>query len=74
MGQIFLGSVLGPFIGVNLVLVALQHTATGIVSSLSSTAPIMIIPVSILAFKEKVSLKEALGAVVAILGITLLFR
>lgn len=74
MGQIFLGSVLGPFIGVNLALVALQHTATGIVSSLSSTAPIMIIPVSILAFKEKVSLKEALGAVVAILGITLLFR
>ncbi len=74
LGYITLGSVLGPFIGVNLALLALQHTATGIVSSLSSISPIVIIPISIAILKEKVTAKEILGAVVAIFGVILLFK
>jgi uncharacterized membrane protein len=73
LGQIAVGSVLGPFNGVNLSLFALQHTATGIVSSITSISPIIIIPVSILIFKEKVKPKEILGACVSIVGVILLF-
>ncbi len=73
LGQIAVGSVLGPFIGVNLSLLALQHTATGIVSSITSISPIIIIPISILVLKEKVAPKEILGACVSILGVILLF-
>jgi drug/metabolite transporter (DMT)-like permease len=73
MGCISLGAVLGPFLGVTASLVALQHTAAGIVSSLSSLSPVLIIPLSMLFFKEKVLPKEVLGALISIAGVILLF-
>jgi drug/metabolite transporter (DMT)-like permease len=54
-------------------LLAVQYTATGIVSTITSIAPILIIPASILMFKEKVLPKEILGAFISIVGVTLLF-
>lgn len=71
--QIVIGSVFGPFIGVVLSLVALQHAPAGIVSSISSISPVLIIPVSIMIFKEKVLPREILGAFVSITGVILLF-
>ena len=71
--QIAAGSVTGPFIGVVLSLVALQHTAAGIVSSITSISPIIIIPASIFIFKEKILPKEILGAFISIAGLMLLF-
>lgn len=73
LGNIALGAVLGPFIGVTLSLVALQHTATGIVSSITTISPVLIIPLSITVLKEKVLPKEILGAFVSIAGVILLF-
>lgn len=73
MRNLVIGSFLGPFIGVTLSLVALQHTATGIVSSITSLSPVLIIPLSITVFKEKVLPKEILGALVSIAGVVLLF-
>lgn len=73
IGEIAFGSVTGPFIGVTLSLIALQYTAAGIVSSLSSISPILIIPASILIFKEVVLPKEILGALLSITGVILLF-
>lgn len=70
---ISIGAILGPFIGVTLALVALKYTATGIVSSISSISPVLIIPFSIIVFKEKVLPKEVLGAFVSIVGVILLF-
>jgi uncharacterized membrane protein len=71
--QIAAGSVTGPYIGVVLSLVALQHTAAGIVSSITSISPIIIIPASIIIFKEKILPKEILGAFISIAGVMLLF-
>lgn len=71
--NISLGAILGPFIGVSLSLVALKHTAAGIVSSISSISPVLIIPFSIILFKEKILPKEVLGAFVSIAGVVLLF-
>ncbi len=73
MLKVTLGSVFGPFIGVTLSLVAVRYTATGIVSSISSISPILIIPVSIMVLKEEVLPKEILGAFVSIIGVILLF-
>ncbi len=73
IGKIALGAVLGPFIGVTMALVALQYTATGIVSSITSLSPVLIIPFSIAIFKEKVLPKEIFGAFISIVGVVLLF-
>jgi len=73
MKYISIGSVFGPFLGVSLSLLAVQHAPTGIVSTITSITPILLIPVSIIIFREKIFLKEILGAIVTLIGISLLF-
>jgi len=73
MKYIGLGSIFGPFIGVSLSLLAVQHAPTGIVSTITSITPILLIPVSIIIFKEKVFPREILGSIITLLGISLLF-
>jgi drug/metabolite transporter (DMT)-like permease len=73
MKYISVGSFFGPFIGVSLSLLAVQHAPTGIVSTITSITPILLIPVSIIMFKEKIYLREMFGAVISLVGISLLF-
>ena len=73
MLHITLGSVFGPFIGVSLSLISIKYTSAGISSTITSIVPVLIIPLSILVFKEKVKTKEILGAVVSVFGVALLF-
>lgn len=73
MGQISVGAFFGPFIGVSFSLLAVQYIATGVASTIMSISRILIIPVSIWIFKEKVSFKEILGAFITIVGVALLF-
>jgi len=68
-----LGAFLGPFVGVSFSLLAVQHTSTGIASTIMAMVPVFIIPPAILLFKEKVTLREMLGAVIAVSGVALLF-
>jgi drug/metabolite transporter (DMT)-like permease len=69
-----LGAVFGPFLGVSLSLVAVQHTSAGVAASLMSTSPILIIPVVVLLGRERVGLGGVLGTVLAVLGVVLLVR
>ena len=73
MKYISVGSFFGPFIGVSLSLLAIQHAPTGIVSTITSITPILLIPVSIIIFKEKIYLREIIGAFISLIGISLLF-
>lgn len=73
MNYISIGSLFGPFIGVSLGLLAVQHAPTGIVSTITSITPILIIPVAIIIFKEKVSPREVFGALITLVGVSLLF-
>jgi drug/metabolite transporter (DMT)-like permease len=73
MKNITIGSFFGPFIGVSLSLVAVQHTSTGIVSTITSITPILLIPTSIIIFKEQILPREIVGAIITIIGVTLLF-
>jgi drug/metabolite transporter (DMT)-like permease len=67
------GSFFGPFLGVSFSLLAIQYTATGIASTIMSIVPILLIPPSILLFKQKVSSAQIVGAFVSVFGVMLFF-
>lgn len=66
------GSFVGPFLGVMLVMVALRHAPAGIVTTILATMPVLILPLSIAVYRERVSLRAAAGAVVSVAGVALM--
>jgi len=73
MKRIWLGAFFGPFLGVSFSLLAVQHTQTGIAATLMAIVPVLIIPPSIILFKEKINWKEILGAVITVGGVAMFF-
>lgn len=73
MSVISIGATFGPFVGVSLSLLAIQHTTTGVASTIMSITPVLIIPAAILVFKESITRKELLGAFITVIGVSLLF-
>ncbi len=73
MVGISIGSIFGPFLGVSLSLIAIQHTTTGIASTIMAIVPVLIIIPSVFIFKEKISFKEISGAIIAFTGVVLFF-
>ncbi|WP_338025434.1 DMT family transporter [Clostridium yunnanense] len=73
MRSITIGSLFGPFLGVSLSLLSVQYTTTGISSTITSISRILIIPASIVIFKEKTNVKEVIGALITIVGVGILF-
>ena len=69
----FGGAVVGPFIGVSLALMALQHTSTAIASTLFALVPIILIIPDKFLYKRKVAPLEILGAFVSVIGVALFF-
>lgn len=67
------GAFVGPFIGVWLSMVAVTYTHAGIAMTLMSLMPIFIIPVVWFLYKEKTSWRGIFGALVAVLGVAILF-
>ena len=67
------GAVVGPFIGVWLSLVAVQLTFVGIASTLTSLAPIFVLPIAKFVNKEEVNRWAVLGTVIAIAGVAIIF-
>ncbi len=72
IGFIVLGSFFGPFLGVSTSLLALQYTDLGIATTIAQLNVIMIIPFSIVLFKERVNIIEILGALGAFAGVTVI--
>ena len=73
MRAIALGALFGPFMGVSLSLLAVQHTHTGVAASIMSITPILLVPLSVLFFHEKVGIGGVLGTFVAVGGVVVLF-
>lgn len=68
------GAIFGPVIGVVLSLFAIDHaTYLGVASTLMSMSPVILLPVSVIMDKEKVSLRAVTGTLVSIAGATALF-
>jgi drug/metabolite transporter (DMT)-like permease len=67
------GAVFGPFLGVWMSLIAVARIPAGIAATLNATTPIWIIPGVIAYYKEKVSVRALLGAIIAVGGVAVLF-
>ena len=72
MGTLCLGVVVGPFAGVILFMVALRHCHAGVVSTVVATMPVLILPFSILLYRERVSLRAVGGALISVAGVAML--
>lgn len=70
---IIIGSIFGPFLGVSSSLLAMQYTDIGISTTIAQLNVILIIPFSIILFKESVNYKEIVAAIIAFGGVALLF-
>jgi drug/metabolite transporter (DMT)-like permease len=69
----FGGAFFGPYLGVWLSLVAVQHTYIGIAATLMALPPIFLIPLSRWFFKERITSSTLLGTIVAVAGVALIF-
>ncbi len=67
------GAFVGPFLGITLSMVAVSYTETGIAQTLMSLMPVLIIPVVWILYKQRTSWRGILGAVVAVIGVAILF-
>lgn len=66
-------TVVGPFLGVWLSLIAISLAPVGIASTLMSLTPIILLPLSRWFFKEQISGKVALGTLAALVGVAIIF-
>jgi len=68
-----LTTIFGPFVGVGCSLLAVQYTAAGIASTLMALTPIIIILPAYWLFKQPITAKSILGAVISVIGVSLFF-
>ncbi len=73
MLQLSLGAFFGPFLGVSFSLISIKYADTGIASTIMAIVPVLIIPPSMILYKEKVTFKEVSGAVLAVSGVAMFF-
>jgi drug/metabolite transporter (DMT)-like permease len=70
---IVLGSLVGPFIGVWMSLVAIQNTYVGLASTLMALTPVIMLPIVRWVFKERVSQRAVVGTFVSIIGVAVIY-
>lgn len=73
MNAAFWATFTGPFIGVSLSLMAVRYTEAGIASTLMALTPVFILWPAHIVFGQKVTLKEVIGAVISVAGVSLFF-
>ena len=66
-------TIFGPFVGVGASLLAVQYTAAGIASTLMALTPIIIILPAWWIFKQPITAKSILGAIISVIGVSLFF-
>jgi drug/metabolite transporter (DMT)-like permease len=67
------GSFVGPYLGVWMSLEAAHHAPLGVAQTLISLTPILILPFSRMVYHERITPRAICGAVVAVIGVALLF-
>ena len=73
LGFASLGAFFGPFLGVSLSLYSVRHTVAGVAASIMALQPVIIIPLVVILYRERVGIGGVLGALVAVAGVALLF-
>jgi drug/metabolite transporter (DMT)-like permease len=73
LGMTAMSGIVGMALGMTFVLFALAHGPAGLVSTLSATSPILILPVLWIATRERPAPGAWLGAFLAVLGVACIF-
>lgn len=73
MKRMSVGGLFGPFLGVSFSLYAVKYTSAGVASTIMSIVPVLIIAPAVIFLKEKITLIELVGAIIAVLGVALFF-
>ncbi len=68
-----LGAFVGPVLGVSLLMLSMQYLPAAVSQTLVAPLPIVILPFVIVIYKERVSPRAAIGAVLAVAGVAILF-
>ena len=68
-----LTTIFGPFVGVGCSLLAVQYTSAGIASTLMALTPIIIILPARWLFKQPITFKSVVGAMISVAGVSLFF-
>jgi drug/metabolite transporter (DMT)-like permease len=66
-------SIVGPYVGITLSMVAVTLTETGVAQTLLSLMHVMIIPIVWILYRQRTSWRGILGAAVAVLGVAVIF-
>jgi len=74
LGQVALSGLVGMGLGMTFLLIALAHGPAGLVSTLSATSPILILPILWLVTRESPAPGAWLGALLAVAGAACLFN
>ncbi len=70
---LFIGSITGPVLGIWTTILAMQYAPIGVTTTIAQLNTILIIPLSVMFFKERISMKEIFAALLAFSGVALLF-
>jgi drug/metabolite transporter (DMT)-like permease len=70
---IIAGTIVGPFLGIWLSLVAVQLAPVGVAATLMALPPVILIPIGYFFYNERVSRRGILGTVLAFAGVALIF-
>jgi len=65
--------VTGPYLGVWLSLIACDRAPLGVAQTLLTLSPVFIIPATAIMHRERISLRTAIGALIAVGGAAVLF-
>ena len=68
-----LGAIFGPFVGVTLSLMAVQHADAGVASTIMALTPILILLPARVIYKQKVTTAETVGAIISVVGTAMFF-
>ncbi len=66
-------TIFGPFVGVSFSLMAVQYTSAGIASTLMALTPIIILLPSWLLFRQPITWRNLIGAIISVVGVSLFF-
>ena len=72
LSQITLGALFGPFLGIWFSYIAIEKGRIGIAATIISISPVLLIPLSAIFLKERISRQAIFGTLLALAGIAIL--
>lgn len=67
------GAVIGPWLGITFSLIAVANAQVGVAATIMAMPPIIMLPMLVLVFKQKLNWVAYLGALLAVAGVGMLF-